>query len=121
MAAFAVASAILSARLHEHADSRRQLMDELTQLEVQATAHSMTIWRALTLLMAEEKMQFLRIRGEAHVARKEIATSLERLTEFTQSGADLNTLLGFPTDSKPMETLASATQAFLGSVQGAMG
>lgn len=121
MAAIAVGSGILSARLRDHADQRRQFMDELTQLEVQATAHSMTIWRALTMLMAEEKMQFIRLRGEAASKGREIATRLERLIDLHQSDATLTELLGFQQDPEPIELLDQSTHRFLGSVQGALG
>ncbi|WP_145194983.1 hypothetical protein [Planctomycetes bacterium Poly30] len=121
MGAIAVGSGILSSHLRDHADARRQFMEELTQLEVEATAHSMTIWRALTMLLSEEKMQFIRIRGEASAAGREIRAHLTRLTELEPSGASLTASLGFPPDPAPMDSLTASTERFLGSVQGAMG
>ncbi len=121
MGLVAVGSSMLSANLRDHADDRRMLMDELTQLEVQATAHSMSVWRALTMLMAGEKMQFIRLRGEVQGERQAMGARLDRLVELDQSRLALNGWIDFEAEPAVMESLKVTTMGFLGSVQGAMG
>lgn len=75
----AATSVVVSVSLHRHADRRRAVMDEVAQVETLATAQSSLVWRALTLLMAEERLSFAQIRGEEQRRRSEIQ---ERLVEL---------------------------------------
>ncbi len=120
MGLVAAGSGVLSANLHDHASERRQLMDEITQLEVEATAHSTKVWRALTMLMAEDKMQFIRLRGESGQQRTEIISRMERLSTLDRAGDRYNDLLGFDPEPELLESLERATLSFVGNIQGTL-
>ena len=120
MGLVAAGSGVLSANLHDHAGERRQLMDETTQLEVEATELSMTVWRALTVLMADDKMQFIRLRGETDTRRAEIMGRMERITALDQAGDEYNRLLGFDAEPELWETFEASTLGFLGSIRGTL-
>lgn len=117
MGLVAAGSGVLSANLHDHASERRQLMDEITQLEVEATSHSTTVWRALTMLMAEDKMQFIRLRGRSGEQRAEIMDRMERLATLDSGGDRYNDLLGFESEPKLLEGLQETTRSFVGNIQ----
>ena len=120
MGLVAAASGVLSADLHDHASERRQLMDEITQLEVEATELSSTVWRALTMLMAEDKMQFIRLRGQTGEQRGDIVARMERLAELDRAGDSYNSLLGFEAEPELLAALDNVTHSFLGSIQGTL-
>ena len=120
MGCVAAGSGVLSANLHDHAGERRQLMDEITQLEVEATELSMTVWRALTMMMAEDKMQFIRLRGQTGEQRAEIMGRMERIAALDQAGEEYNSLLGFDAQPELLEGVDNSTRSFLGNIQGTL-
>ena len=121
VATLAIASVVVSVALHRHADRRRVVMEEVAHVETLATAQSSLVWRALTLLMAEERMSFVKIRGEEQRRRNEIQERMVHLRSLAEQGSDINRYLGFEADDKAFEQLEYASASFLSSVQGAMG
>ncbi len=107
--------------LRDHADQRRELMVELTALEVEATAQHTIVWRAMTQLMAEEKMSFVRTRGEEQRQRTEILGRLENLKGMEEACRAWDVRLGQEIGTATLTQLDDATHRFLSGVQSAMG
>lgn len=119
--AAACALILMATSLRDHADQRRDLMVELTALEVEAVAQHTIVWRAMTQLMAEEKMAFVRTRGEEQRQRNEIMGRLETLKGLEAACRDWDARLGQEIGTATLSQLDDATQRFLAGVQGAMG
>lgn len=117
----AATSVVVSVSLHRHADRRRAVMDEVAQVETLATAQSSLVWRALTLLMAEERLSFAQIRGEEQRRRSEIQERLVELIALEDQGAEITRWLGFEPEPEVFERLQAASASFLSSVQGTLG
>ena len=117
----ACALIMLAMSLREHADQRRELMLELTALEVEATAQHTIVWRAMTQLMADEKMTFIRTRGEEQRKRTEIMGRLDSLAAREAVCRPWDKRLGQGIGAESIAELNDATQSFLSGVQGAMG
>ena len=119
--AMAVAAVRASVVLRDHSEARREITNELGDIETLATAQSALVWRALTYIMAEERMSFVKIRGEEQRARGEIIEHLEALRGMEQDCEPINLRLGFEPDPELMEQLDGAAMSFLSGVQGALG
>ena len=121
VALIAAASVSVSIELHRYAGERRAIDHQLAQIEINGTAQAGIVWRALTMLMAEEQMSFVRLRGEEQRGRGAILSRLDELATLETAGNTWTTRLGFTTDpSAPpsLETLESRTSTFLAGVQG---
>lgn len=119
--AIALILVVLSVELRAHADNRRDVMEKLTALQVAASNQNTLVWRAMTQLMANEKMAFNRTRGQEQRQRSQILSRLAELHELETSAQVWNTRLRFAPAPKLLEGLVSGTDSFLGGVQGALG
>ena len=117
----ACAAVTASVVLRAHADQRHEVMEKLGKLETLSTAQSSKVWQALTLLLSEEKMSFVRLRGKEQVARGEIYALVEELKELEPQGDELNLRLGFEPDTERLAAVENAVHGFLSGVQGAFG
>ncbi len=111
----------LSIQLRDHADSRRIVIEQLTALEVEASGQNTLVWRAMTQLMAGERMAFNRTRGQEQIRRTGILNGLKQLGELEAAGEQWNTRLGFPPEPKALAALDYGAERFISSVQGAFG
>ncbi|MEM8710500.1 MAG: EAL domain-containing protein [Planctomycetota bacterium] len=121
VAVAAGALVLVATSLRDHADQRRNIMVELTALEVEATAQHTIVWRAITQLMADEKMPFIRTRGEEQIKRTEILARLDALRSMELACNPWDQRLGHEAKLDLMDGLDNATHRFLAGVQGAMG
>ena len=121
VAILAGTAVLVSVELRTHADDRRLVMEELAQLETLAVTQSSTVWQALTLMMADERMRFGRLRGTEQMQRQEILAELDHVRALDEKNSALNSSLGFEPSPELWDDLDSAVHGFLGSVQGALG
>ncbi|QDV05709.1 Cyclic di-GMP phosphodiesterase Gmr [Planctomycetes bacterium Poly30] len=121
VAAAASGLIMVAVSLRDHADQRRNVMVELTALEVAATAQHTVVWRAMTQLMADERMDFIRIRGEEQQKRQGIYARLEALKELEADCATWDSRLGNEAAPELLAQLEEGTHRFLSGIQGAMG
>lgn len=117
----ALGSVTASAILQKHADERREVMVELGAIETLATAHSGIVWRALTTQLVDDKMKFIRIRGEEQMGRGEIFDRLAALRELEGRGSELTEWLGFDLTTEELDNLDDSAHSFLGGVQATFG
>ena len=121
MTVLAVVLLILSVQLREHADERRTVIEQLTALEVSASGQSTIVWRAMTQLMAGEKMRFNRTRGKAQIRRNELLRQVQSLRGLEAAGEVWNQHLGFAPAPQLLDGLVEGTESFLAGVQGSFG
>ncbi len=119
VATAAVALVVLSTALRAHADTRRDIMRQLTAMEVDAAGQNTLVWRAMTQLMAGETHGFIRTRGQEQIRRRDILRGLERLIALEQSGDAWNARLGFAPAPQLLDDLAGGAERFLAGVQNA--
>lgn len=121
MAALAIASVRASAIMRDHADERRAIMDDIAEIETLATRQSGIVWRALTVLLVEDRMAFGRLRGEEQRGREELYAKIEALRGREAKGERLNRFLGYEPTPTWEEELDFAARRFISGVQGTMG
>lgn len=111
----------LAVQLRAHADERRQVVNDLTGLQVEASGQHTLVWRAMTQLMAEQGQEFNRTRALGSQQRRQILARLGELEVLVQRGDEWNRRLGVQPDPREMTDLRSGTERFLAGVQGAFG
>lgn len=117
----AVTLVMLSMQLRNHTDERRAVIEQLTALEVAASQQNTIVWRAMTQLMAGEKMTFNRTRGRAQVHRHELLRQVQVVRSLEASGETWNKHLGFAAAPELLDGLVAGTESFLAGVQGSFG
>lgn len=117
VAAASIALVLLSVALRGHADARRDVMDQLTALKVEAAGQNMLVWRAMTQLMAKEALSFVRTNGQEKLRRNDIIDRFARLRELESAGAFWNAQLGFEPAAQLLDELGASTDRFIGGVQ----
>ncbi|MEO1696443.1 MAG: EAL domain-containing protein [Planctomycetota bacterium] len=121
MAALALGTVLVSARLHEHAEHRRRIADLSAEIETLSTAQAGVVWRAFAKVQSDGRMGLARIRGEEQRRREEIYAKLDELAEMERARAEFDARLGFPPETRLEERLAYTAGQFLGGVQGSLG
>lgn len=112
---------VLSVQLRGHADERRAVIEQLTALEVSASGQNTIVWRAMTQLMAGEKMRFNRTRGKAQIRRNALLSQVQDLRGLEAGGETWNQHLGFAPATELLDGLVEGTESFLAGVQGSFG
>ncbi|MFK7742453.1 MAG: putative bifunctional diguanylate cyclase/phosphodiesterase [Planctomycetota bacterium] len=118
IAFFAITSA---QRLHRHAEARHAVLRELAKLELMAKEQSGLVWRALTTMLVEEKLKFVRLRGEEQRRRSAIYELLATVQDQERDAALVAKLVGLTATDAEFAALESATSRFLAGVQGTFG
>ncbi|MGE0312676.1 MAG: putative bifunctional diguanylate cyclase/phosphodiesterase [Lautropia sp.] len=121
VAVTAIGLVALSITLRAHADSRREVMRQLTAMQVDAAGQNTLVWRAMTQLMAGEKHGFIRTRSNEQIRRNDIVAGLERLLALEKSGDVWNERLGIRPAPELLDALIDGTERFLASVRSAFG
>lgn len=121
VAAIAIALVFVSVKLHAHANERRDVMEQLTALQVDGSGQNTLVWVAMTQLMADEKLRFVKTRGQEQMRRVRIYDQVQRLRELEESGQRFNGWLGHEPASELLDALEAGTSSFLGGVQSAFG
>jgi diguanylate cyclase (GGDEF)-like protein len=121
VAAVALGLVVVSMKLHAHADERRDVMEQLTALQVDGSGQNTLVWVAMTQLMADEKLPFVRTRGQEQYRRGRIYNQVRELRELEESGQRINGWLGYEPAPDLLVALEGGSDRFLGGVQSAFG
>lgn len=108
-------------QLHRHAEARHAVLRDLADLEQKATEQSGLVWRALTTQLVDQKLKFVRLRGEEQRRRTEIRELLDGVRDQERDAARVAKLLDVTATDAEFDALDATTDSFLAGVQSTFG
>ena len=120
VATLALALVLLSVQLSNHADNRRDTMEQVAALKISVADQHTFVWRALARVMAGETVPLELAHARMQRYGREIRHGVAALGKLDEAGQAWSTRLGLAPAPAMLDAVRNASERFLASADATM-